>query len=143
MKLWLRKTLVALSLVVLGMMLTFGIFVAWIELYPEDQDPKNIDYVLWTHGLNQNMNLDHAVAGMTHDRWPERLVKGMSKEQLKKRFGYIHTLEETPNLSGCYQAAGGRARWADGTEAVFLRNGPWMVTLDKGKAVDLVLCKGY
>ncbi len=50
------------------MLLSFGMFVAWIVLYPEDQDPKNIDYVLWKHGLNQNMNLDHAIAGMTHDK---------------------------------------------------------------------------
>ena len=143
MKHWLWKTASALSLVALGMLLSFGIFAAWVELYPEDQDPKNIDYVLWTHGLNQNMNLDHAIAGMTDDRRPVRLVTGMSKEQLKKRFGYIHTLEETPNLSGCYPATGGLGRWGDGTEAAFLRNGPWMVILDKGKAVDLVLCKGY
>jgi hypothetical protein len=93
------------------MLLSFGIFVAWVELYPEDQDPKNIEYVLWTHGLNQSMNLDHAIAGMTHDRWPVRLVKGMSKEQLKKRFGNIRTLDETPNFSGCYPATGGLGRW--------------------------------
>jgi len=57
------------------------------------------------------MNLDHAIAGMTHDRWPVRLVKGMSKEQLKKRFGNIRTLDETPNFSGCYPATGGLGRW--------------------------------
>ena len=71
------------------------------------------------------------------------LVKGMSTEQLKKRFGYIRTLNETPNYSGCYSATGGRARWGDRTDTAFLRNGPWMVILDKGKALDLVLCKGY
>jgi len=125
------------------MLLSFGMFVAWIVLYPEDQDPKNIDYVLWKHGLNQNMNLDHAIAGMTHDKWPERIVKGMSKEQLKRRFGYIHTLDETPNYSVCYAATGGLGRWGEGTEAAFLRNGPWMVILDKGKVDDLILCKGY
>ena len=67
----------------------------------------------------------------------------MSKEQLKRRFGYIHTLDETPNYSGCYAATGGLGRWGQGTEAAFLRNGPWMVILDKGKAVDLVLGRGY
>lgn len=143
MKHWFWRTLSALSLLALGMLLSFGIFVAWVELYPEDQDPKNIDYVLWTHGLNQNMNLDHAVAGMTHDKWPVRIVKGMSKEQLKERFGYIHTPDETPNYSGCYPATGGRERWGIGTEAVFLRNGPWLVILDKGRVVNLILCKGY
>ncbi|MGA7559162.1 MAG: hypothetical protein WCF61_01975 [Terriglobales bacterium] len=68
MKHWFWRTASALTLVALGMLLSFGMFVAWIVLYPEDQDPKNIDYVLWKHGLNQNMNLDHAIAGMTHDK---------------------------------------------------------------------------
>jgi hypothetical protein len=30
-----------------------------------------------------------------------------------------------------------------GKEVEFLRDSDWMVILDKGKAVDLILCKGY
>jgi hypothetical protein len=56
-------------------------------MYPSDVDPKNIEYVLWTHRLNQNKDLDHALDGMTHDNRPERLVTGLSKEQLKAQFG--------------------------------------------------------
>ena len=121
-------------------------FVAWRGLYPEDDDPKNIDYVLWKHGLNARMNLDDAVAGMTHDTSPVNIVKGMSEEQLETRFGYLRSLEEaTPYLQRCYAPAtfGELGVRAQGMRVVFLRDSWWMVILDGGKAVDLVLCKGY
>lgn len=74
----------------------------WVTQYPEDWDPKNIDYVLWTHGLNRNMNLDHAVSGMTHDAWSVRLVKDLNRDQLRSRFGYLRELREaTPYLQLC------------------------------------------
>jgi|HubBroStandDraft_5_1064220.scaffolds.fasta_scaffold358004_1 hypothetical protein len=139
----LRKAAAAASLVGLGLLLSFCFLLAWIEIYPEGQDPKNIGYVLWTHGLNQNMNLDNAVAAMTHDRWPLRVVKGLSKEQLKSRFGYIRSLEEAPQHKGCYPATGELGTWADRKEVAFLRDSAWMVILDQGRVVDLVLCKGY
>ena len=115
------------------MFLSSCAFVAWVKMYPEDVDPKNLEYVLWTHGLNQNMNLDHALDGMTHDKRPVRLVAGLSKDQLKERFGFIRTAEESPDLRGCYPGS---------AELVFLRHSRWVVVLDQGKAVDLALCKG-
>jgi hypothetical protein len=133
MKRWLWKSAAAISLVALSVLLSFCAFVAWVKMYPVDVDPKNIEYVLWAHGLNQNMNLDHALDGMTHDKWPERLVIGLSKEQLKERFGYIRTWDEAPDLRGCYPAT---------NELVFLRHSRWIVVLDRGRAVKLVLCKG-
>ena len=50
-----------MGLLLPGVIISFGAFLAWVKLYPEDYDPKNIEYVLWTYGLNQNMNLDDAV----------------------------------------------------------------------------------
>jgi hypothetical protein len=132
--------------VVVGMLLSFGIFMFWINAYPEDFDPKNIDYVLWTHGLNRNMNLDDALAGMTHDVWSVRLVKGLTKEQLKNRFGEVRALKEaSPYLQLCYSVdeTGQLGSHPTGKDIVFLRDSAWMVILDKGKAIDLVLCKGY
>jgi hypothetical protein len=127
--------------------LSFCVFIAWVKLYPEDYDPKNIDYVLWKHGLNANMNLDHALGGMTHDTWAVNIVKGMSKEQLKTRFGYFRSVEEaTPYLRLCYttpDTTGELGVQPHGKEVVFLGDSAWMVILDGGKAVDLVLCKGY
>jgi hypothetical protein len=29
-----------------GVLLSFCVLIAWVKLYPEDYDPKNIDYVL-------------------------------------------------------------------------------------------------
>lgn len=115
-------------------------------MYPEDYDPKNIDYVLWKHDLNRNMNLDDALSGMTHDTWAVRLVKGKSKEELKRRFGYIRELDQArPYDQYCFRAPGTVGELgvpAAGNQAVFLRDSDWMVVLKNGEAVDLVLCKG-
>ena len=81
-------------LVGLGVFLSYGFFIEWVKLYPQDYDPKNIEYVLWKHGLNQNMNLDHALGGMTHDTWAVKLVQGKTKEQLIERFGTIRTYDQ-------------------------------------------------
>jgi hypothetical protein len=129
------------------MLLSFCVVVAWVMLYPEGYDPKNIKYVLWKHGLNVNMNLDDAVGGMTHDTWAVNIVKGMSEEQLKRRFGYVRSFDEaTPYLRLCYtnpDTVGELGVRAHGKQILFLRDSWWMVILDGGKAVDLVLCKGY
>jgi hypothetical protein len=124
-----------------------SLFVAWARLYPEDFDPKNIQYVLWKHGINPQMNLDDAVAGMTHDTWAVNIVKGMSKDDLKHRFGYVRTLDEaSPYMRLCYTQPGTIGELgvrAHGRDVLFLRDGPWMAILDGGRTVDLVLCKGY
>src|ERR1700733_6654462 len=128
---WPWKLSAAMSLIA-GMLLTFCGLMTWVTMYSEDVDPKNSEYVLWTHGLNQNMNLDHAVDAMTHDKKPWRLVMGLSTDQLRSRFGYIRTLDESLHL-GCYPANGFLGTWAGGKEVVFLRNSHWMVILDHGK----------
>ena len=145
-KLWLIRVVVGICLVGLGMVLSYGYFMHWVKAYPEGYDPSNIDYVLWKRGLNQNMNLDNAVAAMTHDVWAVRLVEGKSKEELKNRFGFIRALKEArPYDQLCYTngASGERGITAAGKEVVFLRDSDWMVILDNGRAVDLVLCKGF
>lgn len=133
MKNSLRKAIVAIALVSFGVFLSFCVRVAWIKMYPNGDDPKNMEYVLWTHGLNQNMNLDNAVDAMTHDGHPERLVIGLSEEQIRKKFGYIRTESEAPDVRGCYPLPG---------DLVYLRRSRWVVVLKQGRAVDLVLCKG-
>lgn len=145
-KVWLTRIVVAFSLVALGILLSYAYFIHWVKAYPTGYDPKNIDYVLWKHGLNQNMNLDNAIGAMTHDTWAVRLVEGQSKEDLKNRFGYIRTLKEArpyDQLCSTNGSVGERGIAAAGKEVVFLRDSDWMVILDNGKAVDLVLCKGY
>lgn len=79
-------------------------------------------------------------------------MQGLTKEQLKARFGYIRTLGEvTPYYQACYFTPGvfteGNAVRAEiaakSEDAFFLRDSPWMVVMKNGKAVELVLCKGY
>lgn len=142
----LKKIIIGCLFIGVGVFLTLGFFKTWMEMYPDNSDPKNIYYVLWKHGLNKNMDLDNAVGTMTHDTWAVRLVEGKSKEELKNRFGFIRTLKEARSydqLCSTNGSVGERGIHAAGKEVVFLRDSDWMVILDNGKAVDLVLCKGY
>jgi hypothetical protein len=151
-KTWFRRIAFAALFIGVGAILSLLVFYTWLEIYSDDVDPKNIYYVLWKHGLNNSMNLDSALVAMSHDAWPVRRVEGLTKDQLKARFGYIRTLGEvTPYYQACYFTPGafplgnvGRAEIAAKSEdAFFLRDSPWMVVMRKGRAVDLVLCKGY
>jgi hypothetical protein len=138
--------------IAVGLGVSLGVLAAWLTTYPDDVDPKNVDHVLWKRGLNNNMNLDNALVAMSHDVWPQRRVEGLTKDQLKERFGYVRTLAEvTPYYQACYFSPqnftpgdAGRSEMAAKVEdAVFLRDSPWMVVMKNGRAADLVLCKGY
>jgi hypothetical protein len=151
-KTWFRRIAFAAFFICAGVILSSLVFYAWLGIYSNDVDPKNIYYVLWKHGLNNSMNLDSALGAMSHDAWPIRRVEGLTKDQLKARFGYIRTLEEvTPYYQACYFTPGvftlgnvSRAEiGAKSEDAFFLRDSPWMVVMKNGKAVDLILCKGY
>lgn len=96
--------------------------------------------MLWTRGLNRRMNLDAAVTAMGRDRDRDRLVMGMTQDQLIARFGYIRPPEQVSSyLQQCRDQSSARR----GKAAVFLRDSPWMVVMDNRKASELVLCKGY
>ena len=151
-KSWFRRGAFAAFFTGFGLILSLLVFYTWLLTYPDDVNPQNIYYVLWKHGLNNNMNLDSALAAMSHDGWPVRRVQGLTKVQLKARFGYIRTLGEvTSYYQACFFTPGAfalgnvdRAELAAKSEdAFFLRDSPWMVVMKNGKAVDLVLCKGY
>jgi hypothetical protein len=139
---WMKRVAVTLCFVILGMLLTLGL---WAAAYPDSGDPENIKYVLWKHGLNKGMNLNDAVGTMEHDHWPERLVLGLSEPQLASRFGYVKQIsEESPYYQGCFTGyTGYRGGTPTGKKAIFLRNSRWMVVMKNGIAADLVLCKGY
>lgn len=143
---FLRRTAIVCCLIGLGVLISVGFFIQWVKRYPLDSDPKNIEYVLWKHGLNQNMNLDSAVEGMIHDTWAVKLVKGKTKEQLAERFGVIRAYDQArPYDQYCAnspETVGQLGVHSKGKENVMLRDSDWLVILDQGKAVDLVLCKG-
>jgi len=151
-KTWFRRIAFAAFVTAVGVILSLLVFFTWLGTYPDDVDARNIYYVLWKHGLNHSMNLDSALGATSHDVWPVRRVEELTKDQLKARFGYIRTLAEvTPYYQACYFTPGAftpgnvsRAEIAAKSEdAFFLRDSPWMVVMKNGKAVDLVLCKGY
>lgn len=100
---------------------------AWRLLYPEAGDPKSIDYVLWRHGLNPKMDLQAVFRGMTSDPAAFELVRGLSKEQLARKFGVLR--------------GNGRACGTQG-ETYFLGNSIWFVTLENGRPIGLTMCKG-
>lgn len=137
----------ALLFMAAGIILTLTTFVVWLHTYPDNSDPKNIYYVLWKHGLNSDMDPDSALAAMSHDTWPVKQVQGLNRQQLAARFGYLRTLDEAaPYLRGCYSTPGSIGRQETQgkvNDVLFLRDSPWMVVMKDGKAVDLVLCKGY
>lgn len=56
-----RRATAAITLLLLGMLLTFCAYRIWLRMYPNHDDPKNLKYLLWTYGLNESMNLDDAV----------------------------------------------------------------------------------
>ena len=61
---WLKRIAFALFFVVVGVILSFGAFLVWLGTYPDNVDPRNIYYVLWKHGLSNNMNLDDALVAL-------------------------------------------------------------------------------
>jgi hypothetical protein len=126
-------------LVGVGVFLSCSAFLFWLEAYPNADDPKNIDYVLWKHGLNANMNLDAALLAMVHDSWPVARVANLSKEQLEKRFGYIRSMDTATQLGHCFSSQ--LLNHPKANDAVSLRNSLWIVTLENGKAVDIIYCK--
>lgn len=67
----------------------------------------------------------------------DSLVLGKTKEQLRKQFGYVRTLEE----AGDYLRYGYQL-YHKGEDVLFLRDSPWMVVFENGKAVDIYLIKG-
>jgi hypothetical protein len=142
-KRWLLRIAFAALFVSVGVVLSLGVLITWVETYPDAADPKNVYYVLWKRGLNNNMNMDSALVAMSHDVGPVRQVQGLTREQLKNRFGYIRTLDEaTPYLRGCYSTPGAAGQ-GKREDVAFLRDSPWMVVIENEKAVDLILCKGY
>jgi hypothetical protein len=145
-RLWTTRIAFAVVFISMGILLSYGAFLYWVTAYPDAWDPKNIDYVLWKHGLNRNMNLDDALSGMTHDTWAVDRVQGLSKDQLRAKFGVVRSLSDArpyDQLCVSPETVGELGTHTTGKEFVFLRDSDWMVILDKGKAVDLVLCKGY
>ena len=123
-----------IALIVLVPCLVLG---GWEATYPGIDDPKNIHYFLWKKGL-ASIDLDRALGTMTGDTHSESLVLGKSEDELRKRFGYLRSIDEVSSYQrDCYQNSPWKME-----RVVFLRNSWYMVVLKNDKATDLVLVKG-
>ena len=110
------------------------IVICWKALYPDYYDPKNLQYVLWKHGL-ASIDLDRAVAVMPHARFSEQLVLGKDMDGLRRRFGFLRS----PNEENSHLRAVALSQRQDGEDVAFLRNSHYAVYLSNGKAVRLLL----
>lgn len=114
-----------------------SIAVGWALVYPQSSDPKNIEYMLWKNGLYR-INLDAATDAIIGDPNVSKLVVGQTKDQLRRRFGYLQTPAESMGyLKSCHQ-------WpvAKDKDALFIRRSTWMVVFDGETATQLILVKG-
>jgi hypothetical protein len=49
----LGQMLLAFAMLAIGILLSFSACVASLKMYSQGVDPKNVEYVLWAHGLNR------------------------------------------------------------------------------------------
>ena len=118
-------------------MLAFAAIIAlWQATYPDQFDPKGLHYVLWKWHLLP-MDPHRALSIMFHDNYAEDLVLGMSQQELERRFGFVRTVDQVSPYLRDYCAA---AR--PGADVLFLNSNDMMVVMRKGKAAELVVCKG-
>jgi len=123
-----------LGLVILFVIVVFG---AWWAIYP-GPDPKGFEYIGWRLGL-PTLRTDEALGVMVGDHHGRNLVIGKTQGELLKRFGYLLTLDQANSYYRRYCV-----NPADyvGKEVFMLRQSNWMVVMQNGRAVDLVLLKG-
>ena len=126
-----KKSAIALACAVSSVLL---IVLCWKALYPDYYDPKNIQYVMWKHGIG-SIDLDRAVAIMPHARWSEQLVIGEDMDGLRKRFGFLRS----PNEENSHLRSVALSQRQDGEQVVFLRDSHYAVYLSNGKATRLLL----
>ena len=107
----------------------------WNLVYSPTRDPKGLPYLLWKLGL-PTIDPNIALGIMTGDSGAGKLVKGLTTDQLRKRFGHVNRDDLTPYQRYCkeHQAPLG--------DVAFLGDSNWMVKFEGGVVVDLVLCKG-
>ena len=108
----------------------------WAVIYSDPYDPKNLHYLAWKWRLLP-LAPDRALEIMGHDAHSESLVRGMTKEELEQRFGYVLTADQvSPYLREYCAAARPLAT------VLFLNSKNYMVVMSQGKVSELVLCKG-
>lgn len=109
----------------------------WVGMYPSENDPKNVRYVLWKLSIC-TMNIDVAVGTMIGDNNRDDLVIGRTSSELQRRFGFLRGRGEVSSYLRLYSQS---PPWRD-KEVLFIRASPWMVVFENGRAVKLILVKG-
>jgi hypothetical protein len=108
----------------------------WAVVYPRD-DPKGLEYTLWKAGA-WKMDLSEATGIMVGDSHHDELVVGKTRQKIEKRFGPLLTLDQaTPYEQFCLKGSD----W-EKEEPLFIRQNPWMILFNNGKATDIIFIKG-
>jgi hypothetical protein len=127
------------SAILSGIIIVFAALLVWkYVLYNEPEDPKSLDYVLWKHHTRPNANLQYMTEAFGNDAERNKLIAGMTKEELHQRFGETKSLEEAlPYYRWCIENSSLR-----GSDVVLLRDTELAVFFDHGQAVEVRRMKG-
>ncbi len=128
-----------LAALLLGLIAGLFAFSAGLLVYVRhhlpDTDPGNPFYQLWKRGDYPAMNIDDATIAMMHDSHAASAVLGLSREQLRQRFGTIQPIEQAlPQVQRC------AANHTFAGDVYALGNGRWLAVLVQDKAVHLIPC---
>jgi hypothetical protein len=138
-----RRISVAAPYLRISLVLSLLVLCVWLKKYSGSDDRKT---------LNTDAERDAALVAMNYDVGSKERVKGMTKEQLKARFGYVRALNEvSPYYQACYITPGRFSepsanevkKAVESEGAFFLSESPWMVVMKDGRAADIVMCKDY
>jgi hypothetical protein len=113
-----------------------AVAVVWAGMYPSNDDPKNIRYVLWKWGL-VSIDLDMAVQALTYDPDRNALVVGRTRTELRKEFGYLTPLSKSDSYQRqCFLNS------SMTSDAEFVRKSTVLVVFEKDRAREATLLKG-
>jgi hypothetical protein len=109
---------------------------AWSSL-PDREDHRGPRYVLWKHGL---LPFDPTVVypAMVGDVDRDRLVVGLTMDELRSRFGVLRSRAESTVE---YQRHYADHFFVD-QQVVWLGDSAWLLVMSNGRAASLHLMKG-
>jgi hypothetical protein len=117
----------------------FAMMVAWFGLFALDPglryDSRAPRYLLWKY-CAVPMSKDAAFATAMRDSDRERLVVGLTADELERRFGLVVRPAGDPNLTEHQQHYGGAGEYA------WLGDSWYMVEFRGGRAISCRLMKG-
>ena len=129
-----RIGIAAIALVVVIPALVLGVW--GLLLYPDPNDPKNMRYVLW-RDLGVPMDLDRATYVFGSDGPHQYRLLGMTKDELRERFGYLTPVEKASSeLQYCYRT------YRKGKDILYVRRSDIELMFEHDRVVEVTISKG-